>query len=364
MANRRDIERRLLGDITDLSTAGLGMADLFRELNSLIRAGLPFDAGCWHGADPATGFLTSTVSEGLDVEGFRDSAQLELWSEDSTTFTAIRASGQVTRSMVLGHQGRPERSVRYRELLSAWGFADELRVNFDLQGGRWGSAAIMRTRGGAAAFSPAELALMERVSRQVASALRGYYLPPDSEPAAEAGPAVAILGPNDTLVSADLRAHALIAELAEDVRLADGIPSAFITAAKQARGLAVGGQAAAAARALLRTPTGQWLVVQASALEGRPDGSVAVVVTPAAASERMPVALLAFGLTARERDIALEVLRGRSTQEMAARFSLSPVTVQDHLKSIFNRTGVRSRREFVAQMMMSHFPAVAEPPTR
>ena len=45
------------------------------------------------------------------------------------------------------------------------------------------------------------------------------------------------------------------------------------------------------------------------------------------------------------------VLRGGSTEAIAAQPHLSVYTVKDHLKSIFDKTGVCSRRDLVAQIL-------------
>jgi DNA-binding CsgD family transcriptional regulator len=65
----------------------------------------------------------------------------------------------------------------------------------------------------------------------------------------------------------------------------------------------------------------------------------------------MPLLLSSWGLSGRESDVASLVLRGASTREIAAELHLSTYTVKDHIKSIFDKTGVRSRRDLVAHVL-------------
>jgi DNA-binding CsgD family transcriptional regulator len=84
-------------------------------------------------------------------------------------------------------------------------------------------------------------------------------------------------------------------------------------------------------------------------------GAIAVVVEEALPSDTAPVVLMGYGLSARETEIAGAVLRGLSTAEIAGELHISRDTVQDHLKSIFDKTGVHSRRELVATVFNRHY---------
>ncbi len=70
--------------------------------------------------------------------------------------------------------------------------------------------------------------------------------------------------------------------------------------------------------------------------------------------------LAAYGLSARETEIALLVLRGGSTRLISNTLHISAHTVQDHLKSVFAKTGVSSRGELVGHFLTT--PAHPQPP--
>ncbi|MEY2433620.1 MAG: hypothetical protein QOC92_3345, partial [Acidimicrobiaceae bacterium] len=51
----------------------------------------------------------------------------------------------------------------------------------------------------------------------------------------------------------------------------------------------------------------------------------------------------ALGITSRELDVLKLIAEGLSNREIAERLFLSPKTVERHLTSLFDRTGIRNR---------------------
>src|SRR5262249_28473429 len=135
----------------------------------------------------------------------------------------------------------------------------------------------------------------------------------------------------------------------------DPPPQAIAAVVGAARARADRGSDEIIPSARVRLPTGTWLHVHATHVT-RPDREprTAVVLERASSDQVAPLIARAHQLSQRETQIALLALRGRSTGEIAAELFISEYTVQDHLKSIFEKVGVRSRRELATEVFEPH----------
>jgi DNA-binding CsgD family transcriptional regulator len=89
--------------------------------------------------------------------------------------------------------------------------------------------------------------------------------------------------------------------------------------------------------------------IEAARLEGHDDGQIAVTLRAATATETLHLLCRAYALSERERQVVAAVIAGLDTRAIADRLFISHYTVQDHLKSVFTKTGLRSRRELIAR---------------
>ena len=105
----------------------------------------------------------------------------------------------------------------------------------------------------------------------------------------------------------------------------------------------------------VRTKSGRWIILQASWVSGEDRTVVAVIIQEATPEEVAPIVMSAYGLSEQERAVSGLVFQGQPTQAISQRLRISEHTVQDHLKSIFDKTGVRSRRELVATVFRQRY---------
>jgi DNA-binding CsgD family transcriptional regulator len=109
----------------------------------------------------------------------------------------------------------------------------------------------------------------------------------------------------------------------------------------------------AVSRVLSRS--GTWMVLHGASLVSGGAHRAAVIVEPAHPARIAPLLMSVYGLTEREQEVTRLVLQGNSTAEIAERLVVSAHTVQQHLKSVFDKTRVRSRRDLVGKVFFTHY---------
>jgi DNA-binding CsgD family transcriptional regulator len=103
------------------------------------------------------------------------------------------------------------------------------------------------------------------------------------------------------------------------------------------------------------TRDGRWVVLHGASLLATGARRVAIIIEPAHPARIAPLLMAAYGLTEREQEVTRLVLQGDATTEIAARLAVTAQTVQQHLKSVFEKAGVRSRRELVGKVFFAHY---------
>jgi DNA-binding CsgD family transcriptional regulator len=341
---------RLRDDLVRLVHRGADVRDFSLGAARILARAVPFEGVCVLTTDPATLVPTGAVLEnGPPLAVYPRLRENEFRGEDCIAFRSLALSERHAATLSEATGGVPDRSERHREIMSPHGFGDELRAALVDGQVTWGALVLMRGSEHEP-FSAADAALVEAVTRQLAEGLRRAVLldrdaprPPDAYDAA----GVVVLAPDGSTAFADEVAAAWMDELSG---YGSG-PSVVKAVASQARNVAVGRTCGGRiARARVRIESRRWLVVRGSVLGDEPGAQVAVMIEPARPHELAPLVADAYRLTEREREVTRLVARGLPTEAIAARLYLSPWTVQDHLKAIFEKVGVATRGELVARV--------------
>lgn len=349
--------------IARIAHAGLELNELFERAGHALRKAVPFDAACWHTLDPATLLETSHVVENLPFENPRAS-ELEYLYEDFNQFAALARGARHSGILREATGGVPERSRRYRELIRPFGLQAELRGAFVTQGSAWGALGLLRDVR-SPEFGAADAALLHRVSPHLAHGIRSALLRRAAADEARAGdrPGLVLLDAKLRLQALTPPAELLLAEISDSEPSRErrgGLPYVVYAVANRAmRAGRHGGREDPPAWARLRVRSGRWIELHGSRTSGEDGGQLAVILQEAAARTLSPLIAEAYGLTERERDVLPYLLRGASTKEIAAALGISPYTVQEHFKSLFEKFGVNRRLEMIGKVFFQYYQPAA-----
>lgn len=316
-----------------------------------IRRVVGFDAYAWLLTDPATEVGCAPLSDVPYIDELPRLIRLKYLTAVNR-WTTLDVGGATLRAATAN---RPERSLVWREMLGALGVNDVASLVFRDRFGCWGFLDLWRI-GTASSFDDADAHVLASVVEPITGDLRrcqaNTFGPAPGWPgAARTGPVVLVLSP-------ELDVRAQTSETEAYLRLLvppDGdrrpIPAGAYNVAAQLLAVEAGVDAHPPS-ARVHLDRGVWLTLRAARMGDTDPASardIAVAIEPSAPAERMDVFARAHRLTGRETELLGHLAGGAGTREVAARMFLSQHTVQDHLKSIFAKTGARTRRSLLAR---------------
>ena len=343
-----------LGALQRIADEGLGAQDMLLEAAARIERVVPSDGYFLAATDPETTLCTGTgIVRELPADQCQPHWDYEFLVPDVLKYADIARSGQRVADIHDATGGRPDRSPRFKQYSAATGFRSEVRLVFTVAGAAWGLGQLNRRHG---RFSDVEKAWLDRASAVIGRGLRQAMV---AQPAAspDRGPGVIVLDGDARVVSATREAVEWLDELDAEMLMSD---VGDLALPFHAHGLATRVRAAhedgePQIRSRLRTRNGVWLLMHGAVLGG--SGQVALIIEPAKSADVAPLLVEAYGLTTRELDVTRAIARGLSTAEVGAALHLSPHTVRDHVKAIFEKCGVSSRGELVHRVFAEHYAA-------
>jgi DNA-binding CsgD family transcriptional regulator len=357
----RAADERAFAEVKRLCYAGLDSDTLRRRAAEALRRAVPSAGYCISETDPASGLVVRLLEEPRDPERARHMMQHVFFEgvlDEQRQMAANRISVWRLSDLPLR---RPEDDPRYREIYRQRGFRFDLRGLFDSGGERWGGLTLWREHGGPD-FADREVALVRRLAPHLAAGLRAAALREraDTGDTPTGGPGVLVLDRSGRVVQHTPAVGRWLAQLGE---LGPGwyergeLPEAVwavLGALRHALRTDTEGNLRRVPVVRVRGRSGVWLTLQASLAEsaaGRA-GETVVVIEPAGPREVSWLRAAGYELSPREREVVDLVARGAPTREIAEALVISEYTVQDHLAHIFEKVGVRSRRELVKRLYL------------
>ena len=342
--------------ITELAGRGLDLVSLWRETTEIIERVVPHYMGaCWYTLDPASLLITSHFNEHMPVLPPAALAH-EYYEDDVNKLADVARSPGGVSTLHDATGGDPSSSPRWRANIQLGGDQELILALRSATGETWGGLGLYREPG-EAMFDAEEIAFLRAIAPALGEgARRALLLGEASDPEGPHAPGLLVLSTAWEVESATPGVERWMSDLPGGDWDTGRLPPAVLAVGGRALRSAEGrDEPGEVALARVLTRSGTWVVLHGAALVSDGSRRVAVIVEPAHPARIAPLLMAAYGLSEREQDVTRLVLQSESTSTIADRLAVSPHTVQQHLKSIFDKTGVHSRRDLVGKVFYSWY---------
>lgn len=351
-------KQRASDNIAWLAGQSLDLVTFWQASSEAVAKAVPhYQSPCWYTLDPASHLVTSHFQTGLP-EIPPEWLAHEYLEDDFHKIADVARSERGISTLYEATDGDPSRSPGWNRFVRPYGGDQELLVALRTRSGdAWGMLGLYREPG-QPQFDVDELRFLHEVSLHLAEGARRALLVGEAtDPEGPEAPGLVILKDDWSVESLTPGVARWLAEMpGGEWESRNQLPPSVLAVAGRALRSAEHPDApgeVAVARVL--SQSGRWIVLHGAALVASGARRVAVIIEPAHPARIASLLMAAYGLTDREQDVTRLVLQGNSTAEIAVQLVVSPQTVQQHLKSVFDKTGVRSRRELVAQVFFTHY---------
>jgi DNA-binding CsgD family transcriptional regulator len=351
-----DAKQRARDKLARLAGQGLDLVSFWRASTEALTRAVPYDfAPCWFTLDPASLLVTSHFDEGVPELPPQWMIH-EYYQDDVNKLADVARSQRGISTLHEATGGDPTSSPRWHFNMTLGGDQELIAALRSPGGEVWGALGLYREPG-QPQFDDAELAFVRLVAPSLAEGARRALLVGEAtDPEGPDAPGLLVLSQEGEVESATPGVERWLRALPDGDWDAGRLPSAVRAVAGRAlRTAQHPDQPGQVAVSRVLSQAGTWVMLHGASLIAGEAHRVAVIVEPAHPARIAPLLMSAYGLTEREQEVTRLVLQGNSTADIAERLVVSAHTVQQHLKSIFDKTGVRSRRDLVAKVFFAHY---------